>query len=37
VAKRAPFGGRSIASAVEALLTKVVNPQFAVLLIVVFL
>jgi hypothetical protein len=32
-----PFGGRLIGAAVEALLTKVVNWQSSVLLIVVFL
>jgi hypothetical protein len=32
----APFGGRLIGSADEALLTKVVNWQLSVLLIVVF-
>jgi hypothetical protein len=32
----APFGSRPIGSAVEALLTKVVNRQSSVLLIVVF-
>jgi hypothetical protein len=32
----APFGGRLIGSTVEALLTKVVNQQSSVLLIVVF-
>jgi hypothetical protein len=33
----APFGGRPIGGVVEALLTKVVNWQFSVLLIDVFL
>jgi hypothetical protein len=33
----APFGGRTIRGAVEALLTKVVNWQSSVLLIIVFL
>ncbi len=32
----ASFGGRLIGSAVEALLSKVVNPHLSVLLIVVF-
>jgi hypothetical protein len=35
--KLAPFGGRHIGGAVEALLTKVINWQLSVLLIVVFL
>jgi hypothetical protein len=32
----APFGGRLIGGAIEALLTKVVNRQLSVLLIVIF-